>query len=74
MLLWIAEDGPALTATRIQPDESGVFRAEVPAGSGRLHYPTPETEDEPPPDWPVLGEATVPRGETGTLRVLLDED
>ena len=63
MLIWITGDGKSLSAARLSLDDAGRYEATVPSGHGRIHYATPETmEDTPPPDWPVLGEATVEPG------------
>ena len=67
MMIWIARDGDAITATRIAPEGDGFFAAEVPVGRGNLHYPTPETMESPPVDWPVLGGAEVEVGGTATF-------
>ncbi len=37
--------------------------ANAPVGKGRIHYPRPETREQLPTEWPVLGSVEVKKGE-----------
>ncbi len=67
LALLVASDG-GLTATALLPTDDGWFEsATAPAGAGRIHYRTPETEESPPFAWPSAAELTIRAGERTTL-------
>ena len=66
-LIFVVADGARIDATPLLPAGAGFASASAPVGRGVIRYATPETEEETPIAWPVLGEVEVRRGEHATF-------